>query len=195
MVLPPETLNCFDIPPVKAGWVRLRPLTLGDVAILARAGIDVLAPLGPGEVEAVFALLSGEVGVGEKSWRESNLQLQLKTPTPFRRPRFMRLRCTARQRQAAVARSLDIAFRNAVAGHVEGERTVFSPSGYGWPLEMAERMMHEYGLTFDEAAAMPMVRIYSLLACARIRGGGKAGGPDYWERETLKDINGKGASR
>lgn len=180
MILPPETLNCFDIPPVKAGWVKLRPLTLGDVAILARAGIDILAQLGPGEAEAVFALLSHRSGEAR----------------PFRRPFFMRLRCTAKQRGAAVSRALDIAFRNAVPGHVEGDLTVFSQTGYGWPLEMAERLMHEYGLTFDEAAAMPMVRVYSLLACARIRGGGKAGGPDYWERATLaKPISAKGATR
>lgn len=182
MVLPPETLNCFDIPPVRAGWVRLRPLTLGDVAILARAGIDVLAPLGPGEVEAVFALLARDLTQRRRDAEYAE--------AVFRRPRFMRLRCTARQRVAAVARSLDIAFRNAVPGHVEGKLEVFEQTGYGWPLEMAERLMHEYGLTFDEAAAMPMVRIYSLLACARIRGGGKAGGPDYWERETVKGLKG-----
>ena len=180
MVLPPETLNCFDIPPVKAGWVKLRPLTLGDVAILARAGIDIIAPLSPGEAEVVFALLANRSGAAR----------------PFRRPRFMRLRCTGRKRLEAVARALDIAFRNAVPGHVEGNLTVFSQTGYGWPLEMADRLMHEYGITFNEAAAMPMVRIYSLLACARIRGGGKAGGPDYWERITVaKEISAKGATR
>ena len=176
MVLPPETLNCFDIPPVKAGWVKLRPLTLGDVAILARAGIDILEPLVSGEAEVVFSLLAD----GRDPAR------------PFRKPTFMRLRCTAQQRRAAVARALDIAFRNAVPGHVEGKRKVFLQTGYGWPLEMAERLMHEYGITFDEAAAMPMVRVYSLLACARIRGGGKAGGPDYWERESLAELKGIG---
>lgn len=182
MVLPPETLNCFDIPPVRAGRVKLRPLTLGDVALLARAGIDILAPLGPGDAEAVFALLAN--GDGGDS------------PRPFRRPALMRLRCTARQRRTAVARALDIAFRNAVPGHVDGRLEVFLQTGYGWPLETAERLMHEYGITFDEAAAMPMVRAYSLLACARIRGGGKAGGPDYWERQTLSGgINARGSTR
>lgn len=176
MVLPPETLNCFDIPPVKAGWVKLRPLTLGDVAILARAGIDILEPLVSGEAEVVFSLLAD----GRDPAR------------PFRKPTFMRLRCTAQQRRAAVARALDIAFRNAVPGHVEGKRKVFQQTGYGWPLEMADRLMHEYGLTFDEAAAMPLVRIYSLLACARVRGGGKAGGPDYWERDSLAKLKGTG---
>jgi len=179
MVLPPETLNCFDIPPVRAGWIKLRPLTLGDVAILARAGIDILAPLGPGEAEGVFALLANCDGSDPAR--------------PFRKPAFMRLRCTAKQRRAAVARALDIAFRNAVPGHVEGKREVFQQTGYGWPLEMAERLMHEYCLTFDEAAAMPMVRIYSLLACARIRGSGKAGGPDYWERDSVKGLKDGGA--
>ena len=183
MVLPPETLNCFDIPPVKAGWVKLRPICLGDVAILARAGIDILAPLGPGEVEAVFALLAHCVATTPR-------RRAMAGAPSLRRPRFIRLRCTAKQRHAAVARALDIAFRNAVPGHIEGERTVFQQTGYGWPLEMAERLMHEYGLTFDEAASMPMVRIYSLLACARIRGGGKAGGPDYWERDTVKGLKG-----
>ena len=175
MVLPPETLNCFDIPPVKAGWIALRPLTLADVAVLARAGIDILSPLAPGDAQVVFALLAG----------------------PFRAsiasPAFMRLRSTARQRMEAVARALDIAFRNAVPGHSEGETVVFMPRGYGWPLEIAERLMHEYGMSFDEAASMPLVRVYSLLAVARIRGGGKAGGPDYFDRANIAQL--KGGSR
>ena len=188
MVLPPETLNCFDIPPVRAGWVKLRPLTLGDVAILARAGIDILAPIGPGEAEAVFALLAIKL--------KSGVVEELKISKPFNPSTFQffnRFFCTAKQRRAAVARALDIAFRNAVPGHVDGKREVFQQTGYGWPLEMAERLMHEYGLTFDEAAAMPMVRIYSLLACARVRGGGKAGGPDYWERDSVKGLKDGGA--
>lgn len=172
MVFPVETLNCFDLPPVRAGGVKLRALTIGDVVLLARSGIDALAPMQPWASEAAFALLANRAGAAR----------------PFRRPRFMRLRCTARQRLEAVSRTLDIAFRNAVPGHVDGERTVFHQTGYGWPLEMAERLMHEYGMRFDEAAALPLVRAYSLLACARIRGGGKAGGPDYFERTTVEGL-------
>ena len=191
MVLPPETLNCFDIPPVRAGWAKLRPITLGDVAILARAGIDVLAPLGPGEVEAVFELLSHKLKSGEVEKLKSNNPFN---PSTFQL--FNRFFCTAQQRRSAVLRAIDIAFRNAVPGHVEGKLEVFQQTGYGWPLEMAERLMHEYCLTFDEAAAVPMARVYSLLACARVRGGGKAGGPDYWERAALAEaIRAKGATR
>ena len=85
----------------------------------------------------------------------------------------------------AVRRALDIAFRNAVPGHSEGKTVNFTQRGYGWPLEIAEWLMHEYGMGFGEAASMPLVRVYSLLAVARIRNGGKAGGPDYWDRATI----------
>lgn len=181
MVLPPETLNCFDLPPIRAGWIALRPLTLGDVAVLARAGIDVLAPMGPGDAEAVFALLSQPAALPRGR-------------APFRLTLAARLFSSHRQRMEAVARALDVAFRNAVPGKTtDGERTDYLPTGYGWPLEAAERLMHEYGMGFDEAAAMPLVRVYSLFACARVRGGGKANGPDYFERWSVTTI--KGGSR
>lgn len=102
----------------------------------------------------------------------------------------MRLRSTHRQRMEAVSRSLDIAFRGAVPGKKDGDKQDFLPTGYGWPLEIAERLMSEYGMTFDEAAAMPLARVYALLAVARVRGGGKAGGPDYWERITVGKLKG-----
>lgn len=202
MILPPETLNCFDIPPVRAGWVRLRPLTLADVALLARAGIDVLGALTADEAEAVFALLAGnrESGIGNRESgignRESgignkvaNSQIPIpKSQFPTSKSLFpipKSLLCTRSQRILAVRRALDIAFRNAVPGHSEGKTVNFTQRGYGWPLEIAEWLMHEYGMGFGEAAAMPLVRVYSLLAAARIRNGGKAGGPDYWDRATI----------
>ena len=62
------------------------------------------------------------------------------------------------------------------------------PSGFGWPLEMAESLCHEYRMTFDEAMSMPTCRAFALMACCRARNSGEAGGPDYYGRLFLKQL-------
>ena len=59
---------------------------------------------------------------------------------------------------------------------IERDRTGFAKIGYGWLLEIAEYLRHEYGMAFETAAEMPLARMCALLACARVRGGGKARG-------------------
>ena len=73
-----------------------------------------------------------------------------------------------------------------VPGATDGERTDFLPSGLGWPLELAEALMAEYGIPFGEAARIPLCRAFALVACVRQRHGGRHAGPDYWERVTMR---------
>ena len=62
------------------------------------------------------------------------------------------------------------------------------PSGFGWPLEMAESICHEYGISFDEAMSVPTCRAFAMMACCRARNGGEAGGPDYYARVLVNQI-------
>ena len=57
-----------------------------------------------------------------------------------------------------------------------------TPSGLGWPLILAEWLCAEYGWTFEHAIDIPLPRVFALQAAARVRHGGKHGGPDYVER-------------
>lgn len=61
------------------------------------------------------------------------------------------------------------------------------PQGYGWPLEVAERICSEYGWSFGEAIHTPVGTLFALLACAAKRTG-KEKGPDYYARLTLPYI-------
>lgn len=63
------------------------------------------------------------------------------------------------------------------------EQKIFtSESGFGWVLEIAERLCHEYSWTMDIALSTPLSRAYALMCAARVRNGGKNGGPDYYGR-------------
>ena len=157
-MLPAETYAAFEPPRERAGLARLRAPTVGDAARLAAAGVDPLEP-SAAQLEVAARLLGG--------WRA-------------------RLLATGRARRAAAARACACARAATVPGATDGERTVFTPTGLGWPLELAEALMAEYGISFDEAARIPLCRAFALAACVRQRHGGRHAGPDYWERATMR---------
>lgn len=83
------------------------------------------------------------------------------------------------------------ALRSASVTYVPGKNNNSGqvlPSGFGWPLEMAESLCHEYSMTFDEAMSVPTCRAFALMACCRTRNGGQAGGPDYYGRVLLEQL-------
>ena len=59
------------------------------------------------------------------------------------------------------------------------------PSGFGWPLEMAEALCAHYGWSFEYAMRVAVPRAMALLAVGRVRTGCGLGGPDYYERIRL----------
>ena len=54
--------------------------------------------------------------------------------------------------------------------------------GYGWPLEIAECIAHEYGLDLRSVFEWPLSTAFASIATMRQRSGGEAGGPDYYGR-------------
>lgn len=166
-MLPKECINAFDAPFIPAGLVSLRPLTLGDVVVLESAGISLTEDLTVGNALMVANLLIAD---------------------SFKLPWKFRIRCTLKQRLNAVSKALQTAFNALVPSQRCAKVESLMPTGYGWPLEMVEMMMHEYHMCFEEASQVPLARAFALAACARVRKGGKPGGPDYFERVTMKEL-------
>ena len=63
-----------------------------------------------------------------------------------------------------------------------GARVRQGPHGFGWPLEVAEFLCGEYGGSWREALATPVVTAFALVAVSRQRHGDEPGGFDYMER-------------
>lgn len=70
----------------------------------------------------------------------------------------------------------------------KGEVVSSMPSGFGFPLEMAEFLMGEYKMSFLSAMETPVARTFGLMNCYRMRQGGKNGAPDYYERIYNKEM-------
>jgi hypothetical protein len=66
------------------------------------------------------------------------------------------------------------------------------PRGCGWPLEMAEALCAHYGWPTERAMATPVQTAVALLSVGRARGGGAAGGPDYFGRIRLARLRAAG---
>jgi len=96
---------------------------------------------------------------------------------------FLRgVKCGLTELSSAVEEVISQAFSTRIVPRQEGGVVSFTPSGHGWPLELAESLCAEYGWGFEEALATPLCRAFALQAVARIRNGGRHGGPDYVER-------------
>lgn len=163
MCVPIENVIAAFPPTVKVGRFELRPLSIGGAIRLAEVGVDVTKT--PVPKECLFAaafVLSGA--------------------TDYRR--FLRsAKCGLSELANAVENVLGQAFSTRIPPMPQKDVPAqLTPSGIGWPLELAESLCAEYGWTFDHVLDMPLCRAFALQASARIRHGGKHGGPDYVER-------------
>lgn len=93
-----------------------------------------------------------------------------------------------REALSAAAECLSAAFSAYVPKSDGGRNEVrLKPRGYGWPVEVAETLMHRYGMSFREAMAEPLCRVFALMAAADAAEG-CGGGPDYYERMQIAEI-------
>lgn len=163
MAIPIENVIAAYPPSVKVGRITLAPLSIGGVIRLSEAGVDVTkTPVPKDKLFAAAFVLSGE-----ENYR-----------------RFLaRAKCGLKELRNAVESVLNQAFTTRIPPQQAKNVTIsFTPSGHGWALELLEFLCAEYGWTFDEALATPVCRAFALQAVARVRNGGKHGGPDYIER-------------
>lgn len=168
MKVPYENWLAAFPPDVKAGNVVLHPLALAGAIRLGAAGIDCGKAV-PQEklLEAAF-VLSGEADY----------------------KRFLRrAKYGLKELSRAVETVLNTAFATYVrpAAHKDAP-TQLTPSGLGWPLELAEFLCAEYGWSWRDALDTPVVTVYALAAAARQRTGGKHSGFDYLERQYNEDV-------
>ena len=188
--MPPiENVIAAFPPSFAAGNVTLRPLTIGGAIRLAEIGVDVTKTPVPTDklFKAAFVLTTGcEVEkAGGGGQRNSNLRCP---PPPFLSTshyrRFLRhAKCGLKELSSAVEAALNAAFATRIPPMEDNRApTQLTPSGLGWPLELAEWLCAEYGWHFAEVMDLPLAAAFALQAAARIRYGGKHGGPDYIER-------------
>ena len=163
MPLPIENVIAAFPPSVKAGNVTLRPLSIGSWIRLAEIGIDVMkTPVPKDKIFLTAFVLSGA----------KDLKRFLK-----------RARVGLKELSNAVEEILNASFSTHIPPMQDKDAPAqLTPSGLGWPLVLAEWLCAEYGWTFEHAIDIPLPRVFALQAAARVRHGGKHGGPDYVER-------------
>lgn len=161
-----------------------------------RVGDCLLGPIALCHVVAMEAL-----GAGVDSFRETADKTVLTAWILSMSPKELERRVHDGPDEKEIGRILDRCgsverLGDALAGLVAEAFNAFVPpkseenrvrmddigEGFGWPLELAELMMAEHGVTFDEAMATPLVRVFALVAAMRTRNGGESAGPDYYDR-------------
>lgn len=95
----------------------------------------------------------------------------------------------------AVNKHIELSFKTYVQGKKSSQGTQImngGAEGYGWPLEIAEHLCGEYGWSFQKAMNTPVARALALVSVGRIRLGGEAGGPDYYQRLEIEKMKASG---
>ena len=182
MMPPVENVIAAFPPSFAAGNVTLRPLTVGGAIRLAEIGVDVTkTPVPKDRLFAAAFVLNGK-------WKVENGECSDHYPLSiFNSPlykRFLRhAKCGLKELSSAVEAALNAAFATRIPPMEDSRAPAqLTPSGLGWPLELAEWLCAEYGWRFAEVTELPLSTAFALQAAARIRHGGKHGGPDYIER-------------
>ncbi len=176
-MLPVETTEALFPPSGAVGKLTLRPMTLAHAALLETAGADMARGVTPDSILLFAWVLAMDGAEVRRVAASADLVPSFRAwcgrhdPDP----------CALAEAVCRIVRAASAAF---VPPEAEGGgQTVFaSAKGFGWPLEIAECLCHEYGWTLDAALDTPLATAYALINCARQRNGGKNGGPDYYGR-------------
>ena len=178
-MLPIETINAVFPSSVRVGATSLGAMTLLHAVALEALGITVGDRYADGRGKACTAAWVLSLGPDE-----------LRTcvcGTPDARSAGTWLRKNA-VRAADAEKAVDALFANAFKNYVPPKKDDNEirfddlPDGYGWPLEMADMIAHEYGMDIREVWRMPLATVFSVIAVMRQRYGGESDGPDYYDR-------------
>lgn len=172
--VPVENLLAAFPVTVQAGRVELFPLTLRSAILLGIYGVDFEREIKGESAILAGAVLSRSISVAELTDERRG------TKALFRFARQFKNRQNVLE--SAVNMIVDKAFATRVPFLRDGGKVELTPSGVGWPLELAEALCHEYGWTWEDALSTPVATAHALMAAAHRRNGGKFGGPDYIER-------------
>lgn len=170
MTVPVENYFAAFPASYRAGNVTVAPLTLGGAIRLAHEGIDCGVAVPREKLYLAAFVLSGE--------------------TDYKK--FLRrAKCGLQELSNAVESALNNAFETYVKppSPESGTRQRVTPHGYGWPLEIAEFLCGEYGWSWRDALATPVVTANALVATSRQRHGDEPGGFDYVERIKEREVH------
>lgn len=169
MTVPVENHAAFFPPSVTVGKVAFHPITLSDAVRLADCGVDLTRTVPREKVVEAAAILAG---------------LSVRS---FAR----RYKGGLNELSQAVEMAINTGFSTFIRPRSENGKGMvrhLTPHGLGWPLECAEFLCSEYGWSWRDAVAMPLVTVFALVAACRERSGGKHGGLDYMERQYCADL-------
>ena len=176
-MLPFETVSAAFPPSVKADGVNFPPPTLLHAVALEALGVEIDGDVPPKSVWTAAWVLSLDdpsvaVRPGEAEKSASAFMEAHKDDD------FDNL-------SEAVNRALGLAVSTFVPGKAEkGDKQNLDglPDGFGWPIEIAERIAHEHSMPFTEAMKIPLVTALAIIAMIRARYGGEFCAPDYYGR-------------
>lgn len=182
-MLPFETTVAVFPPEYSVGNIRLKAPTLYHAVSLEMMGID---PLG-GDINAANAWCAAFILTKDAA--------QIRDFMAGGNPDIEAVRKWTEKCKEPVSQMVQAvrsALKSATITHVPGKSKTgganLMPKGFGWPIEIAEALMAEYKMSFDEAMSEPMCRVFGLMACCRSRNGGEDGGPDYYARILINSL-------
>lgn len=182
MTVPAE--NYFAAFPTshRAGNVELGPMTVGQAIMLGAFDVPLAAdvPIPADKLMVAAMLLTAE-------WRAADHLPGEKDFKCFAK----RLKADCNELKEAVEAARAFSFSTYVKPPPppKGARINKGPHGYGWPLEVAEFLCGEYGWSWREALATPVVTAFALVAASRQRHGDEPGGFDYMERIKSREVH------
>ena len=175
MTVPVENYFAAFPASYRAGNVELGPMTVGQAIMLGAFDVPLAAdmPIPADKLMVAALLLSKEWCAADRLPGEKDFKCFAK-----------RLKADCKELKEAVEAVRGFAFSTYVKPPPppKGARINKGPHGYGWPLEVAEFLCGEYGWSWRDALATPVVTAFALVAASRQRHGDEPGGFDYMER-------------
>lgn len=185
-MLPKETLAAMLPPSAKCGKLVLKPMAAIHAVILESLGIS-LDHISIPEDKALIAAFVLSSDDDELEWAARLGELTSMFADWSKKNRALK--------NSDVHKAVEFVVGNSFSTYVPGANpdgenrvTVKSdnlPEGYGWPLEISEFLAAEYSMSMHDAMRIPFVQAFGMIACARIRNDGKAGGPDYYHKDEM----------
>jgi len=172
--LPVEMHVALAPPSRTVGNCTLKPLTLAGAAALDALGVPFPGKIAcGGDVALAAFVLSG----GDARDRAAFVKFSKRLKAPYA------------ALEDAVNAMLEDAFRTHVKAAKANDGPVrLTPHGFGWPLEILEWSIGEYGWSVETALATPVATVLGLMACWSARNRVKLAGFDYVERQYAKKL-------
>lgn len=183
MSIPKEALEAVFPTPETIGPYTFHPIALAHVLAIASLGNPVLDRMVE-DAEAEQIVKAAAV----LTWPPNEIRLALRPGVLQGRTDALiatlsrdELAAVMRVPYALLSRGMDafIPMRDPNEGASMAESGI---DNWGWPVVAIEFLMHQYGMTWEAAECVALVRLFVLRALADVRAGLKPTEPSYGER-------------